>query len=681
MPKRNAMLLLLFLSSPALYSLNIQTAHEMQAKQIWVKSKLTHAKAELPFSFVYDGQALSGLPSEWSIERHQEKLDAQRTRHTLSGKDGKTGLAVRCEAIEYHDFPTVEWTLYFKNTGSQDTPILSDIQALDTRFERKSGGEFVLHHHRGTTIEATDFKPLQTELGSRREVRIASVDGRPLSMAFPYFNLEWKGEGAIIVIGWPGQWAAQFLPDKANGIRVRAGQELTHFKLHPGEEVRTPLIVLQFWQGDRVHAQNVWRRWMIAHNLPRPGGKLPVPMLEGCSSHQFAEMIKANEENQVAFIDRYLEEGFKLDCWWMDAGWYVNETGWPNTGTWEVDAKRFPRGLRAVTDHGHSKGVNSIVWFEVERVTPGTWLYENHPEWLIGPQGKQKLLDLGNPAALSWLIEHVDSLIVSQRIDLYRQDFNIGPREIWRANDAPDRQGITEIGYVSGYLKYWDELRRRHPDLLIDTCASGGHRNDLETLRRAVPLLRSDYLFEPNGQQAQTFALASWMPYYGTGYLDHVTLQNSTIYRLSFPLASDEYLFRSIMQPSINMCIDVRRQDIDYPLLRKLTAQWREVADCYLGDFYPLTGYSLDDTQWMAWQFDLPEEGRGLVQAFRRAKSPYEVSRFRLAGLDPDARYSVANVDVSASKERTGRQLMSEGLQISLATTASAAVITYERAK
>ena len=67
------------------------------------------------------------------------------------------------------------------------------------------------------------------------------------------------------------------------------------------------------------------------------------------------------------------------------------------------------------------------------------------------------------------------------------------PLSFWRDNDAEDRQGITEIRHVEGYLAYWDELRRRHPEMLIDTCASGGRRNDLETLRRAVPLLRSDF--------------------------------------------------------------------------------------------------------------------------------------------------------------------------------------------
>ena len=54
----------------------------------------------------------------------------------------------------------------------------------------------------------------------------------------------------------------------------------------------------------------------------------------------------------------------------------------------------------------------------------------------------------------------------------------------WRANDAPDRQGITEIRHVEGYLAFWDALRARHPGMLIDSCASGGRRDALETIRR-----------------------------------------------------------------------------------------------------------------------------------------------------------------------------------------------------
>jgi alpha-galactosidase len=143
------------------------------------------------------------------------------------------------------------------------------------------------------------------------------------------FRTTWRAVVMIAVLGWPGQWAADFVRDPEGLLRVSAGQERTRFLLHPGEEVRSPLVVLQFYSGDWIRGQNIWRRWMWAHNVPRPGGKPIVPQCAACSSHQYAEMINANTESQKLFIDRYIERGIRLDYWWMDAGWYWNEKGWP----------------------------------------------------------------------------------------------------------------------------------------------------------------------------------------------------------------------------------------------------------------------------------------------------------------------------------------------------------------
>src|SRR5262249_6164602 len=132
-------------------------------------------------------------------------------------------------------------------------------------------------------------------------------------------------------------------------------------------------------------------------------------------------------------------------------------------------------------------------------------------------QNDWRLLNLGDQRAWNWLVNHVDRVLNEQGIDLYRQDFNMDPLYFWRANDAPDRRGATENPYVRGHLAYRGELRRRHPNMLIDSCASGGRRNDLETLRRAVPLIRSDYLFEPTGEQCHAYGAALWYPFHGTG--------------------------------------------------------------------------------------------------------------------------------------------------------------------
>jgi alpha-galactosidase len=623
-----------------------------------------------PFSFSYDGQSSAALLPQWEIDRQVKKLDPERTQRTITWTDPKTKLALRWVAVEYHDFPTVEWTLYLKNGGATDTPVIADLQALDARFERKkdevyarfaSAGEFVLNHHVGSPCAANDYQPLRTALPHNTTKRIATTGGRGSNSDWPYFNIEWPGEGVIAVIGWPGQWAASFTRDAANALQVRAGQEQTHFKLLPAEEIRTPLVVLQFWKGDRIRSQNSFRRWMLAHNVPRPGGQPIQPMLFGCSSHFTSEMVDANEANQLQFIDRYLGERLKIDYWWMDAGWYFCDGNWGKTGTWDVDTKRFPRGLRAISDHAHSNGIKTIVWFEPERVAPGTWLSEQHPEWILGGTNGG-LLNLGNPRARQWLTDHVSKVITAQGIDLYRQDFNMDPLDFWRRNDAPDRQGITEIHHITGYLAYWDELLRRHPGLLIDSCASGGRRNDLETMRRSVPLWRTDFRLDPLGTQCHTYGISFWLPLSGTGTGNFAA-----------------YDFRSNMTPLLNCIWDVRVKDADYDLMRRLCQEFRAVADSYLGDFYPLTPYSLENTSWMGWQFDLPDRGTGMIQVFRRSECIYKSADLPLHGLDPEASYRVRNLDSPEGHVMTGRKLMDIGVPVVLDHRPGAVLIRYEK--
>ncbi len=184
------------------------------------------------------------------MKREVRQLEGGGTQRTFTYSDPKTGLALRCVAVEYRDFPTVEWTLHFRNEGSADTPVLSEIQAVDTWFHRDKEGEFALHHGTGSPAARNDYEPHVTPLPPKEVKRIATSGGRLTNSDLPYFNIEWPGRGVIVALGWPGQWAADFRRDDGTGLRVRGGQELTHFQLHPGEEVRTPLAVVQFWKGD-----------------------------------------------------------------------------------------------------------------------------------------------------------------------------------------------------------------------------------------------------------------------------------------------------------------------------------------------------------------------------------------------------------------------------------------------
>jgi alpha-galactosidase len=666
------------------------TSGELAAGRQWTTAHLGSPKAALPFSFVYDGKSSAELLAQWDVQSDSRELDQARIERALTWSDPQSRLKVRCVAVEYNDFPAVEWTLHFKNEGSAPSPVLKDIQAMDAHFEREPGGEYLLRTTKGDWCAPDSFQPLEKTLEPGTTQRFAPFGGRSTNAAFPYYNLQSPGGGILLAVGWPGQWASAFVRDQGRGLRITAGQEVLSASLKPGEEIRSPLIAMVFWQGtDAVRAQNLWRSWMVAHNLPRTAdGTLPPTQIVACSSHQFKEMTQANEENQKLFVDRYLEEGMKLDYWWMDAGWYPCNGEWPNTGTWEPDRTRFPSGLRAVSEHARARGIKTIVWFEPERVgDPDSWLAKEHPQWLLSkkaktpapPQGGNfgsgpgSLLNLGDDEARNWLIDHVDRTLREQGIDLYRQDFNMDPLPFWRGADLPDRQGMTENLYVQGYLAYWDALRQRHPDLRIDSCASGGRRDDLETLRRAVPLIRSDHLFEPTSQQNHHFAFASWIPYHGAGYVTG----KSAIGQNGQP-DIEAYAFRANMSPSLTLCYDMRRTDLNYRLAERLFAQLKQVGPNYLGEFYPLTPYSLGNDVWLAWQYDRPEAGSGVVQAFRRPENGDNTKTFKLHGLDPKAKYELENFD-GGKETRTGRELLEEGLTVTLGEKPSAAVIAYRQ--
>ena len=249
----------------------------------------------LPFSFVYDGRPADDILATSARTVSVAPLDDARTQRTIVWNDAKTGLAVRCVAVEYRDWPVVEWTVYWKNTGCRNTPILEQLEGLDVRLDRPAGDEFLLRHYRGDTSGPNLYEPLEQSLAPGSTLRLAPNGGRGTNGAFPYYNLAMPHAGLIVAVGWPGQWAATFHRDADRGLRIVAGQESTHMSLRPGEEVRSPLIALLFWKGDDAQrAQNLWRRWMLAHNVPRTAdGCLPPPLLLGNTSGEFNEMSKS----------------------------------------------------------------------------------------------------------------------------------------------------------------------------------------------------------------------------------------------------------------------------------------------------------------------------------------------------------------------------------------------------
>jgi alpha-galactosidase len=398
-------------------------------------------------------------------------------------------------------------------------------------------------------------------------------------------------------------------------------------------------------------------------------------------------------------IHRIIDQEIPIDLYWIDAEWFGATPWWKNNGNWPVRRDLYPQGFRALSDPLHQSGRQFLLWFEPQRVCRGTeWAkFRDHPSWLLElgpgtPEYKQHNMDwkiphndprwvlwesrrsqiaendllwnMGEPSARRFLTDWLSARIDEFGLDWYREDFNIAPLEFWQHADAADRQGITEIRYVEGLYAMWDELLRRHPGLAIDNCASGGRRIDLETVGRSTALWRTDWPADAIHKQCHSFGLFRWVPL-------HMTVGGEL-------KKGNEYEIRSAMTAGMSV-VPPPATDEAARQARAIIEQYRGIQKFYYGDYYPLTPYSQRAADWMAWQFDLPERGEGMVQAFRRPETASESIRTRLRGLEPAGVYTLVNLDVPGSTEMTGRELMESGLPVAIKNRPGAAIVTYRK--
>lgn len=614
-------------------------------------------------SFLLDGRPSAALLPKWTRKIMEGGQGA--TRREVTYADPAIGLQVRVEVEAFGDFPAVEWVGYLKNTAPTNSPLLEDLEAFDAGLPTFNSIGATLHWAKGAVASFDDFAPQETALKPGAKLHLQPSGGRSSSQVMPFFNLEGDGGGVVVAIGWSGEWAADFTSDARGSISMKAGLARTHLVLQPGEEIRTPRMLLLFYQGDRWRGQNLFRQFVLAHHRPRLDGKpLVAPVTCGNWGGTRADIHLDN-------IRQIIAQRLQLDYYWIDAEWY-GKGGWPvNVGDWTVKKDLYPQGFKPLSDALRKSGRELMLWFEPERVFNATPWQREHPDWLFGPRGDNYLLNLGNPAAREFLTRFISDRVDEFGLGCYRQDFNIDPLPFWQAADAPDRQGISELRHIEGLYAFWDGLLARHPGLLLDNCASGGRRIDLETLGRATPFWRSDGPRDPIAHQCHTYGLLAWAPLNAT----------------SQDRAGDDYEFRSSMSSAL--CLNwwvsgdapAERIPANFPWdwARRTLDQYLKLREFYYGDYYPLTAYSPLRDVWMAYQLDRPDLGAGVIVALRRPDSPYETSRFPLRGLDALATYVVTTLDTGEQLRLPGKALMERGVSVSILQRPGSALVTYKR--
>jgi alpha-galactosidase len=653
-----------------------------QSDRIDSFSLTASAISELPLSFVLGGRSSRQMLGNWKRSVVSEPKN-DRILHKIRWTKPDKSFEVRCELTEFTGHPALEWKLFFKNTSGINSPVLENVLPLDLSFsqqkdlaiKKQSYNPPKIHGNKGSNYSAYDFMPfteiLEKEVSDGKYPYIINRSSLSSESFLPFWNLEYSGAGLVTALGWSGSWKSSFSYTADDQVKMSAGMANMKLYLKPGEEISSPSVCTLFWTGgDANRGNNLFRRYMKEKVVPKWDGKEPVTFsMSGGSS----ALETVTEINQLDYIRKIAGTG--ANVYWLDAGWYNGPPGekWSaGRGNWFPDPRKFPNGMKVLADEAHRNNLKFLLWFEPESVAQGSAIAVKYPGWVLRQPDhvNRGLYHLGDPEALKYLTDLISGNLIDWDVDIFRNDFNSDPERFWSMADQPGRTGMSEIRYVEGLYKFWDELLRRKPNLLIDNCASGGRRIDYETSKRSVPLWRSDYecelfpdVFEAS--QNQTYGLGQYLPFQATG-------QGMTF---------DKYKDRSLATSSVVLSIGAKPDGLAEVPFEKVKKVWDDLKSySYLmtGDFYPLTDFALGDKSWMVSQYDSPETDEGCVICFRRGNAPGPEYTFKLQAIDPKANYKLTDIDTREEKIITGAEL--KGLSVNLNRNESK-VLKYTKIK
>ena len=192
-------------------------------------------------------------------------------------------------------------------------------------------------------------------------------------------------------------------------------------------------------------------------------------------------------EKEMPLIDAAAETGCEYYC--IDAGWYADGNWWDNVGEWKESRKRFPNGLKEVTDYIKAKGMIPGAWLELEVMgincpkvveVDDSWFFIRHGKRVHDRSRYQ--LDFRNEKVREYATGVIDRLIQEYGIGYIKMDYNIEPG-IGTEYKA-DSIGEGLLGHERAYLEWLDAIFAKYPELIIENCSSGGLRMDYALLSR-----------------------------------------------------------------------------------------------------------------------------------------------------------------------------------------------------
>ncbi|MEV4813270.1 alpha-galactosidase [Micromonospora avicenniae] len=297
------------------------------------------------------------------------------------------------------------------------------------------------------------------------------------------------GEVWAVHTAWSGDHVT-FAERSPTGTATLGGGELLapgEVVLGPGDSYATPLLYAVWSDAGLDGLSDTLHTHLRARpQHPRTPRPVTLNVWEAVYfDHDLARLRALADQAAEVGVERFV----------LDDGWFRGRRAdTAGLGDWYVDEGVWPDGLHPLIDHVTKLGLQFGLWVEPEMVNPDSDLFRAHPEWLLAAPGRlplpwrnQQVLDLAQPGAYAYLLDRLDALLTEHPgISYLKWDHN---RDLTEAGHQ-GRPGVhAQTGAVYRLL---DELRRRHRNVEIESCASGGARVDLEILARTDRVWASD---------------------------------------------------------------------------------------------------------------------------------------------------------------------------------------------
>lgn len=525
-------------------------------------------------------------------------------------------------------------------------------------------------HFSGAWGRERYLKKRTLEVGTQS---IASMRGASSSEHNPSFLLKRKntdernGEAIGISFVYSGSFLGQVEVSSYEETRVLLGLNPENFewKLKSGESFTTPEGILVYSEQGLNGLSQTFHRLFRTHLNRSTWRDKPRPIL--LNNWEATEMT-FDEALILKIAQKAKEAGAELFV--LDDGWFgTRDDDTQGLGDWFVNTDKLPDGIKGLSEKVTAMGIDFGLWIEPEMVNKNSMLFREHPDWLMAdperyasPSRHQFVLDYSRKEVVDGIFEMLDKILSESKISYIKWDMNRYITECYSNGTPAEDQGKVYHRYILGVYDLYTRLTTKYPDILFESCSSGGARFDAGLLSFAPQTWTSD----------NTDAVDRYRIQYGTSYFYPVSsmgahisaVPNMQTGRISPLFTRGNVAFFGAFGYELDLN---RISEEEFEMVKKQIAFYKERREVFqYGTFYrllsPFDGHG--DAAWMSVSEDKKTAYMGYYHTLVRVN--HGGIRVKLDGLCPDTKYHVTSVTpgVAYDREHYGDELMNAGLLI-----------------